>query len=223
MATFIPAPKCIRTQVNFEDADGHTAQCRFYATYGGSAPTAADLTAVAGSVAGIVTSELMPLVHNSWTSGDAVCTDLTTETSPEGSVAGGAVGQLTGARLPGSTCLVVSKTTGRRFRGGHSRVYIPAGDATKLTNDATWDSTFAGDVQVAWEDVEGGVFTGAWSGAGAITFVMASFYSGFTNVPYGVPTKYRRVPTGRSSAEFFPVLTYIGKTAVGTQRRRIRP
>jgi hypothetical protein len=223
MASFIPANKCIRTQVLYGDADGHLAENRFYFTYSGSAPTAANLTAVAGSVEATVNSEVMPLVHNSWALNQVTCTDLTSDTSPTGEVIAGGAGALTGARLPGSTCLVVSKTTGRRFRGGHSRVYIPAGDATKLTSDAEWDPTFAAEVQAAWEDSEGAALSGAWSGAGAITFVMASFYSGFTNVAYGTPTKYRRVPTGRATAEFFPVLTYAGKTAVGTQRRRIRP
>jgi hypothetical protein len=223
VAPFIPANKCIKTAVNFADADGHVAQCRFFFTYAATPPTAANLTAVAGAVAAVVTSELMPLCHDSWTSAETVCTDLTSDTSPVGLAAGGTAGALAGARLPGSTALVVSRETGRRFRGGHSRVYIPAGDATKLTSDALWDNAFVGDVQTAWEDVEGAAFTAAWAGAGTIDFVMASFYAGFTNVPYGSPVKYRRTPTARSTAEFFSVLNYVGKAAVGTQRRRIRP
>jgi hypothetical protein len=223
MATYIPADKCVRTAVNFSDADGHVAQVRFHATYSGSAPIAANLTAAAGSVLDVVNTEWMTLCHLSWTSGEVVCTDLTSETSPEGTASSPTAGSLGGGRLVGSTSLVVSRETGRRYRGGHSRVYLPFGDVTKLSSDAAWDPAFVATAEGAYIDAEDAFATGAWTGAGAITSVMASFYSGFTNVPYGVPTKYRRVPTGRATAVFFPVLNYVGKVAVGSQRRRIRP
>jgi len=115
----------------------------------------------------------------------------------------------------------VSQTTGRRYRGGHSRVYIPAGDATKLVSDIAWDPTFAGEVATAWGDVAATTAGDIWAGGGVFTSVMASFYSGFTNEAYGSPIKYRRVATPRLTASFYPLLTYEGKLKVGSQRRRL--
>jgi len=222
VAAFIPANKCLRVQCLFLDADGHVAQCRFYSTYSGSAPIPADLVAIAGDVETFMESELVPLMHSTWQTDGAIVTDLTSDTSPEGEVGGSTPGTLTGGRIPASTAMVVSQTTGRRYRGGHSRVYLPLGDTTKLLSDNTWEGAFVSAAESAWSSVVSAVSDSAWGGAGTITSVMASFYSGFTNVPYGTPVKYRRTPTGRATAVFFPVLTYVAKATVGTQRRRLR-
>jgi hypothetical protein len=221
VASFIPAPKTVRITQAFADADGHLAQCRAYIAYTGAVGIAADYTAIAGGFADAISSSLMPYLHSSWTQDVTIATDLSTDTSPEGEVTIATAGSLTGGRLPASTAVVVSQTTGRRYRGGHSRVYIPAGDDTKLVTDATWDSTFVANVATAWETGIIGASSAFWGGSGTQTWVMASFYSGFTNVAYGTPTKYRRVPTGRAAAVNFPVLTTVGKIRLGTQRRRL--
>jgi hypothetical protein len=223
MASFIPAPKTVKCAQLFTDADGHTAQCRFYIQYGGTMGIPADYTAVAGALQTTIAANLMPLLHDSWISDISTATDLSSDTSPEGEVPGGTVGSLAGGRLPGSTALVVSQQTARRFRGGHSRVYLPVGDDTKLVDDAHWTGAFVTVVDAAWQTVVGDTMAGFWASSGTKTAVMASFYSGFTNVPYGVPTKYRRTPTGRAAAVNFAVTNYVGKAAIGTQRRRIRP
>jgi len=221
VASFIPAAKTIRVEQRFLDEDGHTAQCRFFFTYTGSAPIPADMVAVAGTCETEVEASIVPLMHSTWTTAGAVATDLTSDTSASGEVGGSTAGTLTGGRLPASTAGVVSRTTGRRYRGGHSRVYLPVGDTTKLLSDNEWTSLFAADFGSFWSDVEAAVASAPWGGAGTTTLVMASFYSGFTNEVYGSPPKYRRVPTPRATAALYPVLTWVGKPVLGTQRRRL--
>lgn len=223
MASFIPAPKTVRISQLFADADGHLAQCRFYLAYSGAVGIPADYTLVATACNTAINADIMPFLHNSWLSDETVAVDLTSDTSPEGSHVSASPGLLAGGRLPGSTALVVSQQTARRYRGGHSRVYLPAGDDTKLATDATWASDFVASVQAGWQTVVSDTAGGFWGTAGAVTAVMASFYLGFTNEPYGTPVKYRRVPTPRAAAVNYPVINYLGKTAIGTQRRRLRP
>lgn len=222
MAPFITANKCVRVSCSMIDDEGKSASVRWFYTYSGSAPIPADMTALAGEAATQWEGEMLSQFHESWAGGVAVATDLTSDTSPEGTVPITGTGALTGGKLPASAAVVVSFETGRRYRGGHSRVYVPAGDSTKLVNDGTWDSGFSDNTATDLASTITGTTLGFWGGAGIITQVMSSFYDGFTNEPYGSPLKYRRKPTPRDTAVFYDVLNTVGKAAVGTQRRRVR-
>lgn len=223
LATFIPAPKCIRTILNWTNSDSTFASSRFYLTYTGTPPTGADLAAMAGAAITAADSDsgITPYMHESWTATGASCTDLTADMGPVGEVSDDTPGGLSGGRLPASTALVIAQSTARRYRGGHSRVYLPVGDDTKLTSDNAWSDTFISNVVDGWGYVVEETYGAAWSGAGEITQVMASFYSGYTNEAYGSPTKYRRVPTPRVSCAYYPIVTYLGRTRVCSQRRRL--
>lgn len=222
MAAFLPDAKTLKCVVSIADSDGHTDQCRFFLTYSGSAPLDADLTAMAEVGAGAVGTYVMPLCREDKTNVGMIITDLTSETSAQGEGTDTAVGSLTGGSLPASAAVVIAQTTARRFRGGHSRVYLPCGDDTKLANDHAWDGAFLDSVVGAWDSTISVTASGSWGDAGTVTQVMASFYLGFTNVPYGVPTKYRRVPTPRDPAVNYEVIALLGRSAIGSQRRRLR-
>lgn len=222
MADFISALKCVRFVESVGDEDGHTATVRAYLTYSGSAPSSADLTACAAAFDSAYGTYMTPDMHSTWTTAGCIATDLSTITSAQGEASTPTAGALTGGRLPASACVVVSQLTGRRIRGGRSRVYIPAGDSSKLLTDGEWTSAFAADVSSQWQITVELAAAAIWGGGGVFTQVLASFYSGFTNMAYGVPTKYRRVPTARGTAEFYDVINYVGKTPLGSQRRRLR-
>jgi hypothetical protein len=223
VASFIPAAKTVRIAMSWTDEDGHIAVSRFFLSYSGSEGVTAEYTAIAAACEGSVITNLTPLQHSSWSTDEVVATDLSTDTSPQGIASNVEAGGLGGGRLPASTAALVSMETGRRYRGGHSRVYLPLGDDTKLLTDAEWTTAFVAAFQAAFITVGEDTATAFAGHFGTITQVMASFYSGFTNVPYGTPTKYRRVPTGRATAALFPVVNLVGKQVLGTQRRRLRP
>jgi len=221
VASFIPANKCVRLQWVFTNADGSEGSVRWYYTYSGVAPSGANLTALAGTAVSAIDSNLLSLVRDTWTSTEVIAVDLTADMGPEGSSPDGTAGGLSGGLIPSEACVVVSQTTARRYRGGHSRVYLPCGDVTKLQNAGNWTSVFAADVAAAWGNVTADTAAGIWAGGGVFTSVMCSFYSGYTWETYGTPVKYRRVATPRATAAFYDVLTFVGKQKIGTQRRRI--
>ena len=119
--------------------------------------------------------------------------------------------------------MVLSFHTARRYRGGHSRVYLPVGDNTKLQDDLNWLSAFCTTIQDAWTSIQSDVYTAIWGTGGTFTQVMASRYDGFTNESYGSPLKYRRVATPRAAGVLYPILNYTAQQPIGTQRRRVRP
>jgi hypothetical protein len=221
VATFIPANKCIRTVLNYTYGDATAVSNRFYLTYSGGAPASGDLDGVAAAVGGAWAGTSAAYYSDAVTLADIVVTDLTSETSAEGSSIADTVGTREGDAVSANDAVVVSMPTGRRYRGGHSRVYLPAGVNADQLTDTNWDMAFAEAVAADWANLIEAAAGAGWIGAGVLTNVMASFYDGFTNVAYGTPTKYRRVPTGRDTAAFFEVTGYFGKEKIGSQRRRL--
>jgi len=221
MAPPIFSDKTIRCVQSFQNDDGSQASVRFFFTYTGAAPVPADMAALGAVVYSALEGEFVGMLHESWTIGTAVCTDLTSDTSAEGEGGGSAAGTLTGGRIPASTSMVISQQTTRRYRGGHSRVYMPLGDTTKLLSDTAWETAFVDAAQSGWEVAIPDIASDFWAGAGTITQVMVSFYSGFTNEVYGSPPKYRRVPTPRAAGVTFPIVNYVAQPNLGSQRRRL--
>ena len=118
-----------------------------------AAETQADLVVMATSCWNSEVTNLVPLLRSDKVVFTVTCTDLTSETSAQGEYSASSAGTLVGGALPASTALVVSQQTSRRFRGGHSRVYLPLGDDSKLVDDSNWESAFATAAGTAWGNV----------------------------------------------------------------------
>jgi hypothetical protein len=221
VASFIPANKCVRTVLNYTYGSATAVSNRFYMTYSGAAPDTADLDAVAAAVGEWWGSSTNELCGTTVTLADVVCTDLTSDTSPEGSSLVDDDGTRDGAPVSANDAVVVSMPTGRRYRGGHSRAYLPYGVDADQIDDVTWAEDFYENCASDWAGMIEAAAGAIWGAGGTFTNVMASFYDGFTNVAYGTPTKYRRVPTGRDTAAFYEITGYVGKAKIGSQRRRL--
>jgi hypothetical protein len=59
-----------------------------------------------------------------------------------------------------------------------------------------------------------------WAGAGTLSHVSLSYFSGFTVITSPTTGRARNVPTVRSSPLIDPVVTLKTQTSIGTQRRR---
>jgi hypothetical protein len=221
VATYIPALKCVKTVLSYTYGGALSVSNRFFMTYSGAAPAVGDLEAVAAAVGAQWSGTSAGFYSSAVELTIIECTDLTSETSLSESATVLATGTRDGTVLSANDAVVVSMPTGRRYRGGHSRVYLPAGVAADQSNDISWADGFATDVADDWAALIEAGAAAIWGAGGSFTNVMTSFYDGFTNVPYGTPTKYRRVPTGRDTAAFFEVTGYFGRDKIGSQRRRL--
>jgi hypothetical protein len=220
VGTFIPAASTVRVRQLFLLPDGKTVGCHFYLSYSGTAPTAAELTAVAGACTTSADGVLPAYMSSALTLAGTTCTDLSSDMSAEGSVGDTTAGSIDTAPVPVDACVVLSYEIGRRYRGGHPRVYLPLGVAASLLNDYTWQSAFVADVVDAWTSLVEDTSVAFPGHAGTITQTAPSFVSGYTWETYGTPLKYRRIPTPRATAEILPVITTLGRSYVGSQRRR---
>jgi len=220
MATFIPAAQVLRVRQLFLLDSGASCGASFYLSYTGSAPSPADLTAVAGTMTAAADSNLFPLLHEARQLAGTIVTDLTSETASEGSVTDDTAGFLTADPVPVDAAVVISYKTGRRHRGGQPKSFLPLGDVNSLDLDYAWQPAFVTDVTEAWTGCINETAAASWSGGGPNLLVALSRYDGNMIVERGTPLRAHNVPIGRDTALIIPVLTYGAQGYIGSQRRR---
>jgi hypothetical protein len=130
------------------------------------------------------------------------------------------VGTASGATLPAQICTVISYRIARRYRGGHPRGYWPFGAQTGLVDAGHWTSGYASAVDTQIAAFFTAVQAAGWAGAGTLSHVSLSYFSGFTVITSPTTGRARNVPTVRSSPLIDPVVTLKTQTSIGTQRRR---
>lgn len=180
--------------------------------------TTGDLTSLAVQAAISWDAWLAPIAPEQVTLEEVTCTDLSSDTSPEGSATDGTAGALSGG-LSGSACVVISDEIARRYRGGHPRQYWPFGSESKLGSAQTWDPTFVGDVVTAFAGFLADIEDNMPTGLTFTNWANVSYFKGFENHTY--PSgRTRAVPTVRSSVVIDPVTAFTVRSSIGSQRRR---
>jgi hypothetical protein len=120
--------------------------------------------------------------------------------------------------------MVIQRKTARRYRGGHSRVYLPGMLASYLDDtEEAWDATQLANTETAWQGIEAaGQAVLHTNGHTDATPVVVSYYLGFTNVLY--PSgRYHARPTLRATPEVDIVTAFGGNPRPCSQRRRQQP
>lgn len=140
---------------------------------------------------------------------EVVCTDMTSETGAQASLAGaGAAGGVGSGSLPGGTAFTVSFRTalrGRSFRGRNYIVGIPQDFRSGISGV---DVDYVEAVINAYNDFKSAISTAGW------TWVVVSRFSGIG----GTPPK----PLPRTAGVTTPVASVICTDAVlDSQRRRL--
>ena len=127
-----------------------------------------------------------------------------------GIVGGG--GQLTSPGITAETAVLVNMKVARRYKGGHPRVYFPAGASTDISAPQAWSAAFTGTFQTAFQTFLTSV-QGASGGPSITGLVNVSYYSGKSSVT-GKP-----VPRPTPLVE--PIVSWSVNPIPGSQRRRM--
>lgn len=222
MTTLPPVANAMEIALGFTVGGDSLAVVRQFWAYTGSVPTPAAMTTMAGSVNAAAATHFTSLYDSSVSFVSATLTDLSTTSGARGVNSFAVPGTRTGEPLSASTACVISETISRRYRGGKPRSYFPFGTAADLQSSKIWATAFLTAVQTgvdAYNTAVTGVTSGGTTIAGKINI---SYYSGFTNVPYGTPTKYRRVATPRVTPLVDAITSSTPAPKPGNQRRRGR-
>jgi len=217
----LPTPgDVLRVQFYSTDDASRQAGSRFFVNYTGGTPGSGTLTTLASSIASEWATNIAPIVHSNEDLVKVVITDLSSDTGAEGVWDGSHAGGLGGPELIASACVVVDHQILRRYRGGHPRTYLRAGDATKLATMNEWTTAFQTVALAAWEAWIAAVLATTVGGITLNNIVNVSWYSG--NTVFMTPSgRARNIPKLRVTPLVDEVQSSTVLLKVGSQRRRL--
>jgi hypothetical protein len=176
---------------------------RFYTHYSGTPPTNAQLATYDAAIGTAWGTNIKPLQNAALALVQIASEDLTSATGAVDTTASAQTGTRAGSALPSSAAAVISYVIARRYRGGHPRGYWPLGADSDLNSETQWTAAFVASLNTGLANFFTAVAAAGWTGAGTLTHVNVSYYSGFTVIT-------QDLVTGVSA-----------KLSIGTQRRRL--
>jgi hypothetical protein len=112
----------------------------FHFGYTGSAPSGANLDAIAASAGNEYHADFMPMMPATVTLDSVKCTDLATLAGNQAEHAMGLVGSHAAAfTVPNSVALGIAWHTPTRYRGGHAKTFLPGMPSGALVDPIHWD------------------------------------------------------------------------------------
>lgn len=216
----LPESSVVRVRLDYQDTSTLKSGSRFYLGYTGSAPTPGNCATLATDVAGAWAEFLAPLITTNYELVEVDVLDITTDSGNSAIETFSDLGTRSGTSCPNQCANNVEFGIARRYRGGKPRMYLPPGAEGDLQNASQWTSAFLSATQTG---VAGffGYLEGLTIGSmGTLDHVNVSFYQGYrSRTTGGGQTTF--APKYRSpNALVDPVLSYITKVTVGSQRRR---
>jgi hypothetical protein len=225
MPALPPVPKCVRIALQGLIDGSKPFVNLFHLGYSvGGTLTAAEVLQLATDISAAWGSSLAPGLSDTVQLVDVVATALDSSTAPTVTFPSGFVGGQSTQPTAGGTALVVQRKIARRYRGGHSRVYLPGIPAATLADtEDHWDPTLLAAFTGQWESIEGaGATYLVTAGRTDATPVSVSYYEFFTNVLY--PSgRYHARPTLRVTPLVDKVVSFNGNPRPCSQRRRQQP
>jgi hypothetical protein len=203
----------------YTESSSTEAGSRFFLSYTGSAPTAANCATLASDVATAWNTNLAPLPSQNWALTEVDVLDIATDTGLSGvwngthTASGGTV------PLPKNNAVNIEYDIARRYRGGKPRMFLPAGNQTQLVDMGHWNNSFVTSVNTGIAAFFAEIEALSIGAIGTLAHVNLSYYKGFTNITNS-SGRERAVPTYRTAALSSPVTNYACKAEVGSQRRR---
>lgn len=214
-------PGVIRVALKWTLETGHTAGSRFFFSYTGGPPSAADCEAVAAGVATAWSDSLNGNQSSEWTLSEVNVVDLSSDTANEGSAFPAAAGGNEGGIISVELATLMNCEIARRYRGGRPRIYLPIGTENDISDDrVTWGATFISGVNGNWAGFKDAVLALTGIGMTLTDHVNVSYYSGFASSQNPVTKRWRNIPTPRSSAVVDGIIQTQARPEITQQRRR---
>lgn len=125
-------------------------------------------------------------------------------------------GTRAGTAMPTSVAMALSWRVANRYRGGHGRIYVPAGVTADVTSGRTWSGTF-NTLASANAALFRTTLEGLSVGTVQMNLIVLSYFSG----SHRTPTDPHPVPVPRGTPLAMRVIGARVRTRVDTQRRRL--
>lgn len=179
------------------------------------------LSTLCDSVATAWTTNIAPLCQNQVFLTEVDAVDLSSRISPAfvSSRSPAPPGTRAGVALPTQVAMAMSIAVTRRYRGGHGRIYIPAGVVADVTSGRLWNPAAA--AMLANANAAAAAFytalNGLTIGAVQMRLIVLSYW---TSTP-PVPPSTHGTPVLRTTPLVLVTTGMRVRTRVDTQRRRL--
>lgn len=218
----LPDNPTLRVALKYTQSDGLAGGQRLFFNYTGSAPTSAQISALATYIGGTDwQDELGGAVNEDWTLVEVDIIDITTDSGNAGSWTGEKAGTRSGTPMPAQTAANIEFDVPLRYRGGKPRTYLPPGVTTDMANPSTFASGYYDLVTSGFTSFIAGIVATGIHTADDLTHVNLSYYKGYnTSTPPWRGPGYKYPPRYRDTAVSTPITAYNCKSEIGTQKRR---
>lgn len=217
----LPAvPGTIKVTLLHNAPAGSPILTRFFIHYTGTAPTTAQLLTFLGSIRSAWTTNLAPLTPTAVSLIQTSGVDLSSSTGAVAADNVNVAGTRAGGTLAFGTAFQVQYLIARRYRGGKPKGFWPFGNAADLASGGIWSATLINAVATNILAFFNAIIAAGWTGAGTITQVNVSYFSGFSVITNPITHRARNVPTLRGTPTVDTVTGYVTETGVASQRRR---
>lgn len=218
----LPAvPQTLKVRMGMTVGTDTTTGWHLFLNYGPATPTAGNLNSLASSISANYTTSLQPHASTAVTLTSVTVQDLASSSTPLGVWAGTLAGTQVGP-LSASVSMLISFKIGRRYRGGHPRVYIPTGYQAVLNNPQQWTSAFRSTYETAFNAFVSSTIANMGTWAAGPSHVTVSYYLN-GEWKQDQNGNYHRVPKVRPTPLVDVVSSRTAGLTIASQRRRIRP
>ena len=212
------APKTAAFFLRTQITGAGVAETRFHMKYTNSL-SSTDATTLLNTLATSWTTRFAPLTGTAYTLVGTAVNDLDSRTGVEVGLVVSHPGTAASQGGQAATSFVMSAKTALKYRGGHSRVYIPGISISNLADSNTWSTAAQGTVFTAWTGMLADLATSPPVGVGAMSQVVVRYISSnkadFTPAPPQTPPPWL-LPTPM----ILPITSWVSNPQVGSQRRR---
>lgn len=215
----LPASSCVQVSLDYGQEDGFLAGNRFFLSYSGSAPTAANCATLAAGIGSSWNTNLAPNVHQTWGLHQVDVLDIASDLGASGQDSTVYPGTSSGTTPAAQVAVNVEFKIARRYRGGKPRIYLPPPQWGDIQDPAHWTTGIQGSIQTGIAAFFTAIEALSVGAMGSLAHVNLSYYKGFTNL-MNSSGRERAVPTYRSAALVDTVTGYVCKQEISSQRRR---
>lgn len=197
---------------------GPVAVNRFHMKYTNSI-SSTDATTLLTTLAGSWNTRMAPLTANNYTLVAVSLNDLNSRTGVQSQLVVSHPGSASGSNGSAALSFVMSAKTALKYRGGHSRVYIPGISLNEATDANTWSPAGQGLVFTAWTGMLGDLATSPPVGVGAMSQVVVRYQSS-NKADFPTPPAPWAPPYLLEPPLVLPVTSWQSNPQFGSQRRR---
>lgn len=213
-----PAPKTAAFYLHTTMTGGPTALTRFHMKYTNSL-SATDATTLLTTLGTSWNTRMAPDTGPNWTLSQVSVNDLDSRTGVQVGLPVSHVGTAPQSGGGAAVCFIMSAKTALKYRGGHSRVYIPGISQQIWADNNSWTVGAQGTIFTAWTGMLADLAASPPVGVGAMSQVVVRYYSSDKADFNPVPSPWEP-PYLLATPLILPITSWVANPQFGSQRRR---